>query len=249
MVQFLQGPRHRIAYDLLEARDPALPFVLFCGGYRSDMRGSKATFLAERCRARGQGCLLFDYSGHGQSGGDFMEGSIGEWFDDAKAMLQMIPHDKVIVIGSSMGGWIALKLAMAFPEKVRALIGIAAGPDFTGWIEEAFTPAQKIEMAEKGYVEEPNDYSPEPYRFTRKLIEDGRNQFIMTAPIAFDGPVRLLQGMRDTAVPWQVAHRIKKALTSADCEVFLVEDGDHSLSRPQDLALLDKSLVDLMGRI
>lgn len=242
--------RPDIVYDRTAPRHDSLPFVMFCGGYASDRKGTKATFLEERCRTRGQGYVRFDYTGHGESGGDLLDGCIGAWFDDALAVLDGLTDGRVIVVGSSMGGWIALKLALARPDKVGGLIGIAAAPDFTGWIEEGFGPAEWAQMDEKNYVEEPNDYSEEPYRFTRKLIEEGRDHFLMTgAPIAYDGPVRLLQGMKDTAVEWQVAHRIKNALISADCEVFLIEDGDHSLSRPVDLALLDKCVVDLSGRI
>lgn len=250
MVDFLKrAGKPDLAYIYTPPRHAHMPTLMFCGGYSSDMLGTKAAFLEERCMARGQGYIRFDYSGHGQSGGDFMEGSIGQWYNDALAVLDTLTQGPMIVAGSSMGGWIALKLAVARPERVKALIGIAAGPDFTGWIEDGFTPAQQAELAEKGYVEEPNAYSPEPYRFTRLLIEDGRKHFIMTGDMPFEGPVRLLQGMEDSAVEWQVAHRIKNALTSRDCDVYLIEDGDHSLSRPQDLALLDKTVVDLTERV
>lgn len=251
MVEYLErSGKPRLAYIYTAPRDESLPFVLFCGGYRSDMQGTKAGFLEESCRARGQGFLRFDYRGHGVSAGDFMDGTIGLWFEDAKDMFALIPPDKnVIVIGSSMGGWIMLLLALAYPERVTALIGIAPAPDFTRWIESGLTPAQHEQMARLGYVEEPNEYSPEPYRFTRAFLDEARTRFIMDAPIPFTGPVRILQGKRDTAVDWTHAGKIEKALVSADCAVTLIDDGDHSLSRPQDLALLDKSLVDLTGGI
>ena len=238
-----------LAYIHSPALDGSLPYVLFCGGYKSDMRGTKAAFLEERCRARGQGYVRFDYAGHGESGGDVATGTIGGWFEDACAIFDALSAGPVIVIGSSMGGWIGLKLAIARSDRVRAFIGIAAAPDFTRWMEEGFTAQQKAQLETHGYAEEPSEYG-EPYRFTRAFLDDGRANFVMeSGHIPFSGPVRLLHGMEDKTVEWQVAHRIKNALDSKDCDVYLVEDGDHSLSRPHDLALLDKTLVDLAGRI
>lgn len=250
MVDFLtRAGKADLAYVRSPARDDALPFVMFCGGYRSDMRGTKATFLEERCRARGQGFVRFDYTGHGESGGDVTTGSISQWYDDAQAVFDACTAGPVIVIGSSMGGWIGLKLAVEHAGRVAAFIGIAAAPDFTRWMEEGFTPAQRHQLETLGYAEEPSEYG-EPYRFTREFLDDGHANALMAGGrLPFGGPVRLLHGMRDQTVEWQVAHRIKNALDSKDCDVLLVEDGDHSLSRPHDLALLDKSLVDLSVRI
>ena len=250
MVDYLKRDgKPGLAYIRSPAQDASLPYVMFCGGYKSDMRGTKAAFLEESCRARGQGYVRFDYAGHGESGGDVATGTIGEWFADACAIFDALTEGPVIVVGSSMGGWIGLKLALARADRAHAFIGIAAAPDFTRWMEEGFTPAQRAQLAEQGYAEEPSEYG-EPYRFTRAFLDDGRANFIMeNGRVPFAGPVRLLHGMQDKTVEWQVAHRLKNALDSTDCAVCLVEDGDHSLSRPQDLILLDKTLVDLNGRI
>lgn len=248
MIQYLERKGlPSLACRLSPARDPSLPTVMFCGGYRSDMQGTKATFLENQCRARGQGYICFDYSGHGLSEGDFMQGTIGTWRDDALAVLDTLTAGKVLMIGSSMGGWIALLLGLLRPARVGAIIGIAAAPDFTQWIEGQLTATQRHDLDTKGYVEEPTGYSPEPYRYTKALIEEGRAHLLMAqgSPIAYAGPVRLLQGMKDTMVDWQTAHRLRNALLTTDCQVFLVESGDHSLSRPADLALLGKTVVDL----
>ncbi len=250
MVDFLKRTgKPDLAYVASPPRDGALPSVIFCGGYRSDMRGTKASFLEERCRARGQGFVRFDYSGHGESGGDIDQGTMSQWCEDARDIFDELISGPAIVIGSSMGGWVGLKLALARPERARAFIGIAAAPDFTRWMEAGFTPEQRAQLETLGYAEEPSEYG-DPYRFTRAFLDDGAANAIMAdGRIPFTGPVRLLHGMQDQTVEWQVAHRIKNALDSTDCDVYLVEDGDHSLSRPHDLALLDKSLVDLTGRI
>ncbi len=254
MVDFLKRDNHPdLAYVAVPPSRADAPCILFCGGYRSDMAGTKATFLEERCRAHGWGYVRFDYRGHGQSGGEFEVGFIGDWLGDARAVLHAVvmPDVPVIIVGSSMGGWIGLSLARDNPARVRGFIGIAAAPDFTAWIEAGLTPDQRHLLESQGYFEEPNEYSDEPYRFRRDFLEEARAHLMMDGGgrIAYDGPVRLLQGMKDTSVEWQVAHRIKNALDSKDCDVILIEDGDHSLSRPHDLALLEKSLVDLVDRI
>lgn len=244
---FKRSGKPDIAYHLAAGT----PTVMFCGGYRSDMTGTKATFLEDCCRKHGWGYLRFDYTGHGQSGGDFETGTIGEWIRDARDVLgHSVPDGPVIVIGSSMGGWVGLTLAVENPDRVRGFIGIAAAPDFTRRIEADLTPDQRRALDTQGWFEEPNDYSDQPYRFRKDFLEEARNHFIMPeGRLPYGGPVRLLQGMQDSSVEWQVAHRIKNALDSSDCDVILIEDGDHSLSRPHDLALLEKSLVDLIQRI
>ena len=243
----------RLAYRKTDAapaggqQEQALPTVMFCGGFRSDMEGTKAQFLEERCKARGQAYIRFDYSGHGASEGDFEDGTIGSWKDDTLAVLDALTQGPVILVGSSMGGWISLLAALARPERVCGLVGIAAAPDFTREIyHEQFDDAMRAQLAAQGYVDVPSEYSETPYRITRALIEDGENHCLLDREIALDIPVRLLQGMNDSDVPWQKAYRIKNALTSEDRgAVLLIESGDHRLSRPEDLELLDQQTLDL----
>jgi pimeloyl-ACP methyl ester carboxylesterase len=239
----------RLAYCLTEASEKGaqLPALLFCGGYRSDMAGTKALFLEEQCRARGQAFLRFDYRGHGSSDGDFMDGTISRWKEDARAMLGLLAPHPVVIAGSSMGGWIALLLGRDLPQRIAGIVGIAAAPDFTKNLEdEKLTPAQRADMNGRGYIEEPNDYDPQPYVFTRALREDGRANFLLDGVTELPMKIRLIQGMRDADVPWQTAHRIRAAI-AGDVEVFLVEEGDHRLSRPQDLALIGREAAALSG--
>lgn len=223
----------------------SLPIVMFCGGFKSDMEGTKALYLEEQCKARGQGYVRFDYRGHGQSDGDFTDGTIGLWKKDAFDVLQTAAEGKVILVGSSMGGWISLLLVDEHPDRVAGLVGIAAAPDFTkGFYEEEFTEELKAKLAAQGYIELPNDYSDEPYIITKALIDDGNDQLFMERTHKFDVPVRLVQGMKDADVPWQTAHRIKNVI-EGDVEVYLVEEGDHRLSRPEDLELIDAQIIDI----
>lgn len=244
-----QAPR--LAYRTLEAdeRGAPLPAVMFCGGFRSDMEGTKAQFLEDRCRERGQAYIRFDYRGHGSSGGAFEEGTIGRWKDDTLAILDHVAKGPVIIVGSSMGGWLALLAALERPARVKGLIGIAAAPDFTRDIYESqMDDAARAALKENGYVKVPSEYSDEPYRITKALIDDGEKWCLLDRALALPMPIRLLQGMKDSDVPWQKAYRIKKALRDeSSAEVILIESGDHRLSRPEDLALLDQQVRDLSG--
>lgn len=222
----------------------ALPSVMFLGGYRSDMAGAKALYLEEQCSARGQAYIRFDYSGHGVSGGDFKGGTIGSWMGDALQVIDELTEGPLILVGSSMGGWIALLCALR-RERVKGVIGLAAAPDFTREVAAQMTADHKAQMQQKGYFEEPNDYSPEPYIFTQKLIQDGEQYCLLDKPITLSIPVRLIQGMQDADVEWQKAHRIKNAIAGADTEVFLIGSGDHRLSRPEDLAVIGEQVVQL----
>jgi pimeloyl-ACP methyl ester carboxylesterase len=220
------------------------PGVVFLGGFNSDMAGSKAEFLAGWCEARGTPFLRFDYAGHGASGGRFIDGTIGRWAADAAHVIGALAPGPQVLVGSSMGGWIALLLARA--RAPRALVGIAPAPDFTEdlmWAQ--FTPDQRAAIERDGVWHRPSDYGP-PYPITRALIEDGRDHLLLRGPIALDVPVRILQGMQDPDVPWRHALRIAEAVTGADVRVMLVKDGDHRLSRPQDLALLGETLAPLL---
>ncbi|MEJ0015635.1 MAG: alpha/beta hydrolase [Acetobacteraceae bacterium] len=222
------------------------PTVVFLPGFRSDMTGDKATSLAAFCAARGQAMLRFDYSGHGASGGRFEDGTIGRWADDALTVIDRLSEGKLVLVGSSMGGWIALLAARARPERVAALIGIAAAPDFTeALMWAAMDEGQRAVLMRDGVWPRPSQYG-ESYPITRALIEDGRRHLLLDAPIALDCPVRLLHGQADPDVPWETSLRIAERLTGTDVQVTLVKDGDHRLSRPQDLALLHRTLAPLL---
>ena len=233
-----------VAYQRTGGENRDLPTVVFMGGFRSDMTGTKAEFLSNACAARGQQYVRFDYSGHGQSGGDFIEGTIGSWVDDALAIVDSQTQGPLIIVGSSMGGWIALRTALLRASRVKGLIGLAAAPDFTRDIPKMMTDAQKEEMRTNGYFTEPNDYDSS-YIFTKKLLEEGEKHCLLDSPIPIDCPVRLIQGMKDSDVPWQTAHRIANALTTDDKKVYLREEGTHRLSSEDDLALLDTLVLEL----
>jgi pimeloyl-ACP methyl ester carboxylesterase len=181
------------------------PTVVFLPGFRSDMTGDKATALAAFCADRGQAMLRFDYSGHGASGGRFEDGTIGRWMDDAVAVIDRLTEGPLVLVGSSMGGWIALLAALARPDRVTALIGIAAAPDFTeALMWQAMTVEQRNTLIRDGVLDRPSQYG-EPYPITRALIEDGRTRLLLHAPIALDCPVRLLHGQDDPDVPWELS--------------------------------------------
>lgn len=242
--QLDRGDGVELAWALQPGRSPT---VVFLPGFRSDMNGDKATALAAFCAERGQACLRFDYSGHGTSGGRFEDGTIGRWADDALAVIDRRSKGPLLLVGSSMGGWIALLVAPARKERVAGLVGIAAAPDFTEVLMwETMTFEQRRTLMDEGALHIPSQYG-EPYPITRGLIEDGRKHLLLEAPIALDCPVRLLHGQCDPDVPWEMALRIAEQLTSEDVQVTLVKDGDHRLSRPQDLALLMRTVGALLG--
>lgn len=234
-----------IAYIRTKGENDALPTVVFLTGFRSDMMGTKAEFLASSCAERGQSFLRFDYRGHGQSGGAFEDGTIGLWLSDALAAIDALTTGPVVLVGSSMGGWIALLAALARKERVCGLIGLAAAPDFTRDIPNRMSEEQKAQMAAEGFISLPNDYDDRPYIIARTLLEEGENHCLLHAPVAIDCPVRLIQGMKDAEVPWQTAHRICNAITGEDKKVYLREEGDHRLSTEDDLVLLEKLVVEL----
>ena len=234
-----RGGEPDLVYVKSEGKEPT---ILFLGGFASDMDGTKATYLEEQCRKRSQAFLRFDYSGHGRSEGAFEEGTIGSWRQDALEMIDYCTDGPLIVVGSSMGGWIGLLVALARPKRVQGLVGIAAAPDFTRWMKNReLSEAQLAQLQEKGRTHLPNDYG-DPYVITQNLLEDGENWSLLDNPIELGIPVRLLQGKQDTSVPWETAEHIAEKLTSEDVEVTLIDDGDHSLSRDQDLALIDEKV-------
>ncbi|HYZ32448.1 MAG TPA: alpha/beta hydrolase [Crenalkalicoccus sp.] len=223
------------------------PGVAFLGGFNSDMTGTKAAWLDGLCAARGQAFLRLDYSGHGASGGRFEDGTIGRWAGDAAAVLDALAEGPQVLVGSSMGGWIALLLALrpAARWRVTGLIGIAAAPDFTARIAANLSAEAKAALARDGVWHRPSAYG-EPYPITRALLEDGERHLLLDRRIAIAAPVRLLQGQRDPDVPWQTALRLADAIAGGEVQVTLVKDGDHRLSRPQDLALLGRTLAPLL---
>lgn len=239
-----------IAYHRSEGNSP---IVVFLHGYRSDMGGGKALRLEAFCQAKGYGFLRFDGFGHGASSGDVHAGTISRWASDAVAVLDFLTTGKVVLVGSSLGGWIALLAALERRDLVAGLVGIAAAPDFTEDLMWAtFTPEQRQEMLEKDEVTIPNDYEPaNPWRIPRRLIEDGRRHLLLRDTINLTCPVRLIQGQNDPDVPWQTALRLADCLTPDDVEVTLIKDGDHRLSRDQDLDTLCRvvgALLDSLAR-
>ena len=231
----------RLAYRHRSGRGP---LTVFLPGYMSDMDGSKAVALDGWAEARGRALLRLDYSGCGSSGGSFDDGSIGRWTADTLAVIDAVGGGPVVLVGSSMGGWVALRAALARPEQVVALVGIAAAPDFTDWGLD-LDDADRAALAQNGYTERPSDYGDGPYRYTRAFIEDAPAQHVLGEAIALDCPVRLLHGQRDDAVPWNLSLRIGALLRSDRVQVTLVKDGDHRLSRVSDLALLTATLDGL----
>jgi pimeloyl-ACP methyl ester carboxylesterase len=223
------------------------PGVVFLGGFRSDMEGTKALHLEAWARRTGRAFLRFDYSGHGQSSGAFGDGAIGDWAEDAEAAIRALTQGPQILVGSSMGGWIALLVARRLGGRIAGLVGIAAAPDFTATMEAGFTEADRRSLAERGRIERPSDYAPEPYLFTRRLFEDGRRNLVLDAPLELPFPVRLLQGTADTDVETGVALRLLDHATGPDIRLTLVKGADHRFSTPACLALIERSLEDILA--
>ncbi|MEE8535915.1 MAG: alpha/beta hydrolase [Kiloniellales bacterium] len=229
--------------------DDRRPGLIFLGGFMSDMTGTKATALEAFARERGQAFVRFDYQGHGASSGDFADGTIGRWAEDAVTVLDRVSEGPQILIGSSMGGWIMLLAALARPERVAGLVGVAAAPDFTeDLMWRRYPPEVRETLEREGVYQEPSDTGEEPTTITLGLIEEGRRHLLLGGPIALSCPVRLLHGMKDEAVPWETALRLAEALESRDVEVTLVKDAGHRLSEPQDLARLMATVARLSDR-
>lgn len=236
-----------IAYHRRTGRSPG---VIFLGGFMSDMTGTKASTLDAFCAARSQAYLRFDYFGHGASSGAFADATVGRWKADALAVLDQLTEGPQVLVGSSLGGWLMLLAALARPERVAALAGIAAAPDATEDLMWArFPPAIRDEIMRAGAARLPSDYSPDGYLFTRRLIEEGRRHLVMRGPIPVACPVRLLHGMKDPDVPWQTSLALAERLESPNVEVTLLKDGDHRLSTESDLALLTRTLAALLDRV
>ncbi len=236
-----------LAYRIIEGHNASLPTVVFLTGFRSDMGGTKAEFLAQECPRRGQRLVLFDYRAHGKSGGAFEDGTIGLWRDDALDIIDSVTSEPLILVGSSMGGWIGLLAAIARPERVKGFIGIAAAPDFTRVVKSHMNEQQRADLAQNGYFLLPNVYTESPHMITKKLLDDAERHCLLDGEIAIGAPVRLIHGMKDDEVPWQTAPRIINALHTKDKKAYMREEGNHSLSSPDDLALLSKLIGELSG--
>ena len=223
------------------------PTVVWLGGFRSDMAGAKAQALADWALASGRAYVRFDYFGHGESSGDFADGTITRWREDALAVLDELVEDQAVLVGSSMGGWISCLAAAAVPERIKALVLIAPAPDFTEKLmAPEMTEADRAELAQTGVWLRPSDYG-EPYPITRELLEDGARWSILPEPVNVHAPVRILQGGADPDVPWRHALELAQALRSQDVVFTLIKDGDHRLSRPQDIARLIEALDEVIA--
>ncbi|MEO1020379.1 MAG: alpha/beta hydrolase [Pseudomonadota bacterium] len=245
-IEYLElGANRRIAFE----RNPGkAPEIMFLGGFRSDMSGTKAEHLAEYCKRHGYAYTRFDYRGHGASSAAFEDGCIGDWADDAVQVFDQVTQGPAILIGSSMGGWMMLLVARQRLARIKGLIGIAAAPDFTEELIFAdFDERQKQTLQDEGIVYLPSQYG-EPDPITRRLIEDGRNHLLLRSPIAIDCPVHLLQGQEDPDVPWRTALRLGERLTGRDVTIELIKDGDHRLSRDPDLGRLSDTLDRMIAR-
>jgi len=227
-------------------RSGAKPTVIFMPGYMSDMAGTKALALDVWAHDRGQAFVRFDYGGTGESGGEFEAQTLGDWRDDVLAIIDLIVEGPVVLVGSSMGGWLMLHVALARPERVAGLVGIAAAPDFTSW---AYSQEQKMTILQSGKLELPSPYGDQPLVITRKLWESGEALRLLHAPIDIDSPVRLLHGQLDTDVPWAYSLELMKLIRSADVQTLLVKHGDHRLSRDTDIAAIVRATGDVLSRL
>ncbi len=244
---FIDCPKGRLAYNQVEGEGPG---VLWLGGFRSDMTGTKASRLADWAAEKRRSFLRFDYSGHGQSDGAFEDGCISDWFADARFIFDRLTEGPQILVGSSMGGWIACLLALARPQRVAGIVFIAPAPDFTEELMwKGMSAADREALLREGRLKPPSDYSPEPDVITSKLIEDGRDNLVFPRAGDITCPVRILQGMKDRDVPWRHAMRLAEALGATDLRVTLTGDGDHRLSSPADLERLIAAVDEIAAAI
>jgi len=244
-MEFLEANGRRIAY---ERRKGTGPGVVFLGGFRSDMTGTKAQALDDWAMRQGRAFLRFDYSGHGQSSGDFLDGSIGDWAQDAMAAIGALTEGPQVLVGSSMGGWISLLVALAMPEKLAGLVTIAAAPDFTEdsmWA--GFSAQEREALMVQGRVELPSDYDEGPYVITRRLIENGRENLVLRQRLRLGVPVRFLQGTADADVDKAVALRLLDHAEGPDMRLTLVKGADHRFSSPDCLALIERMVEEVLA--
>ncbi len=243
---FLSDENESLAYQQVMGNGPT---IIWCGGLKSDMEGSKASALHDWAADAGRNFIRFDYYGHGQSSGRFRDGTISRWAADVGQVIEDLAAPEVILIGSSMGGWTSLLTAIQKPERVKGLVLIAPAPDFTekltwaNWSDEA-----RRAVMEDGIYYEPSEYD-EPYEYSRELILDGRDNQILDEGIDFDGPVRILQGLADSVVPASYAQNVMDAISSPDVTLTLVKEGDHSLSRAEDIDRLIRTVKEVCRQI
>jgi pimeloyl-ACP methyl ester carboxylesterase len=235
----------------VRAREGAAPGLFWLGGFNSDMKGTKAVALDAWAAEHGRACVRFDYSGHGESEGKFVDGTIGRWLEDSLAVFEQFCRGPQVVIGSSMGGWMALLLARAVAKRARnapiaGLVLIAPAPDFTEELMwKGFSPEIRREIETKGVWMRPSEYGDgSPYPITRALIEEGRNHLLLGSSIEVGCPVRILQGAKDPDVPWQHAFKLAHRLPADDVVLTMIQDGDHRLSRPQDIARIIAAVAE-----
>lgn len=246
-----RGDGESIAYQRAIPALPAGPTgLLWLGGFKSDMTGTKASALAEWAAENRRAFLRFDYFAHGASSGDFRQATVGRWLDDALAAFDQLTSGPQVLVGSSMGGWMALLVALARPERVKALVLIAPAPDFTEELMwKGFSQEVRDTLRRDGIYRQPSEYGDEPYEITMKLIEEGRAHLLLGKKIPLTMPVRILQGMADADVPWGHAMRLVEALESEDVTITLTKAGDHRLSTPADIARLTREIGLLLGEI
>lgn len=240
-IEYLEiGENLRLAYRYRQGRGPTLVFL---PGYMSDMEGGKATALDAWAASQGRAMLRFDYSGCGVSDGKFEEQTLAGWRADVLAMIDEVVEGPVVLVGSSMGGWLMLLAALARPGRVKGLVGIAPAPDFTSW---GFSQEQKMQILQEGRIEEPSPYGAAPYVTTRAFWESGEAMRLLHTDIGVECPVRILHGQADADVPWTWSVEIMRLLRSADVQATFVKDGDHRLSRERDIALLIATVNGLL---
>ncbi|NGO51239.1 alpha/beta hydrolase [Allomesorhizobium camelthorni] len=250
-LDFQEVGGEQIAVRHLAGREPG---IVWLGGYVSDMKGTKAEALHEWAAANGRAFLRHDYSGHGESGGDFADGTISKWLAESLAVFRRFSAGRQILVGSSMGAWIALRMIEELRksgegERVAGLVLLAPAPDFTvELMEPQLKKTQQRDLDKKGFFEVRSNYSDEPYVYTRALFEDGRQNRVMTGPINTHCPVHVLQGMKDKDVPHSHALKLVSCMPADDVTLSLVPDGDHRLSRPQDLALLIRAVEAILAQ-
>lgn len=244
-MNYISHNDRKLAYEKIDGKGPT---VVFFPGFMSDMEGAKALALDAFCRERGQGFVRFDYSGHGKSSGKFTDGTIGAWKEDALAIIDQVTTGNLILVGSSMGGWIGLLSALARKDRVKGFVGLAAAPDFTKelcW--NKYSDEIKATLRRDGVYYEACDYGDDPYAMTLKLLQEGNDHLIMNKAIDLDCPVRLIQGMKDTDVPPATAQRISDLLKSEDVVITYIKNGDHRLSTDADLKRLCQIVKQVSG--
>lgn len=225
-----------------------LPYVVFCGGFMSDMSGTKAVALEEYCQDKGYGYIRFDYFGHGQSSGEFTDGTIGKWKENVLSVIDELTEGPVILIGSSMGGWVSTLAAIERKDRVAGLVTIAAAPDFTSELMwDQFDEATKKQLQEGGVFEMGGDYGDDPYPITYQLIEDGQQHHLLDDVVPLTCPVRLIHGMKDADVPYMYSVRLAEKLKSEDVQVHLIKKGDHRMSTEDDLQCLFEKLDEMLA--